>query len=30
MHASKLDDVEGGHMDQDGKKDKKFDQVEVA
>ncbi|KAI1060978.1 hypothetical protein LB507_010156 [Fusarium sp. FIESC RH6] len=30
MHASKLDDVEGGQMDQDGKKDKKVDQVEVA
>ncbi|EWG49264.1 hypothetical protein FVEG_08841 [Fusarium verticillioides 7600] len=30
LHADKLDDIEHGRVDQDGKKDKKVDQVELA
>jgi MFS family permease len=30
IHNNKLEDIEGGQMDKDGKKDKKVDQVEVA
>jgi len=30
LHAGKLDDIENGRLDQDGKKDRKVDQVELA